>query len=702
MATLEKIRNRAGLLVSIIIGMALLAFVLGDLFKSGQSLFTNSQYEIANIAGKSIPFKEFQKDVEDLTEITKIQYQKSSLDPSTLDNIRNQVWQRMVQDYVMKSQYKKLGLAVSGDELFDLIQGRNPHPIIKQLFTNPETGVLNRSALLNFLRQVEQEGADSQQKTYWLFIENEILSEREMTKYDNLIKKGLYVTKIDKERKFSETHTQADFNYIVQYFNSVSDSAVTVDESDLKKYYEEHKNEYKQEKSRDIKYVTFEVIPSEKDNQAAKKWIDDIKPDFEKVSDVKQFVNLNSDVPYNDQNFKDGELPELLNKEMFDAKVGFVYGPYFENNAYKLAKLAEINYLPDSVKARHILLQANQNNVRQVYAMADSLKNLIEHGADFAKLAKEYSVDATARNGGDLGWFHEGAMVKSFSDSCFYGKVGDVKIVPSQYGIHVVQILKQSKPVKKVQVGILVRNVVPSDVTDQVYYSKASEFAGVNNTYEKFNNAVKKENLVVHDANNLHPMDKTINGLESPRELVKWAFNADLHDVSKVFKFDEKYVVATVVDVRKKGFASFDEKKAEIQVAVLKEKKAQKITDGLKAILSGVTSIDALADKLQTSVNTALGVRFDSRTVGDAGIEPDIAAASVNVLPNKLSTPVEGNSGIFVLDVTKLDKPTPPTGYNYMLETSILEKNYAARANYEPFQALKDMADIDDNRAKFY
>ncbi|MBN2350625.1 MAG: SurA N-terminal domain-containing protein [Bacteroidales bacterium] len=701
MATLEKIRNRAGLLVAIIIGMALFAFILGDLLSSGNSLFTNSQFEIAKVAGKSISYNVYQRKVDDLAEINKIQLQRNNLDEQTIDNIRTASWENLIQELVMDGEMKKLGIGVHSDELFDMIQGDDPHPLIKQMFTNPETGILNRSVLLSFLRQIQQDQS-SEQKTYWLYLENEFIRQRMFTKYINLVKQGLYANSLEAKYAFINNNKKVNFDYVVQRYNTVPDSLISFSEEDLKKYYKEHKHEYEQEESRDIKYVYFEVVPSEADDQAAQKWISDILPDFTtiKAEDTRQYINLNSDFPYDDRNYKKEELPEIISEFMNAATPGDVYGPYFENGSYKLAKLAAINFLPDSVHARHILLQANQNNVNQMYALADSLKTMINNGANFAALAMTHSTDGSAQDGGDLGWFKEGDMVKQFSDSCFYGKKGDLKIVGTQFGIHIIQILDQSRPVKKMQVGILARRVDPSDETDQVYYAKASEFAGLNNTWDKFNAAAAEQKLPVLEQNGLAPLDKAIPGLESPRALIKWAYNADLQDVSEVFKLGNKYVIAAVAAVREKGYATLKEKQTEIEIEVIKEKKGAQIAENINKLLNSGSSLEDIGASLNTTVLSATGVSFNSRNLTGMGLEPKVIAAATYLEVDKLSKPIAGNNGVFVINVTSAtDVPEEP---NLAFEKSVLNRNYAARANYAAYEALKETAKIEDHREKFF
>jgi peptidyl-prolyl cis-trans isomerase D len=704
MATLQKIRNRAGLLIAVIIGVALLAFVLGDLLGSGRSLFSNTQYEIAEISGKSIPYRDYLKSVDNMASVYRFTLGRKNLDEAFMDNIRTDVWEKMVQDFVMQKEYKELGLAVSGDELFDMFQGSNPHPLIRQIFTNPETGVINRSQLFRFLQET-QEDDNVEEKRFRIYLENEIHRYTIFSKYNNLIRKGLYVTSLEATRRVKESNRTANLDFIVQRFNSVPDSLITITEKDITDYYKIHKTDFEQEESRDIRYVYFEVLPSEDDYQAADEWINDIKPEFVNTEETRQFVLNNSDIKYDDTNYSYDSLPEIFKDSLFNAEIGTVIGPYFEDNAYKLAKLAEVNYLPDSVRARHILLQINQSNARQMLQLADSLKTLIEDKrADFAELARTNSVDGSAEDGGDLGWFRESDMVniKPLSDSCFFGRVGDIKMVTTQFGIHIVEILDQSRKVKKVQIGSVVRIVEPSETTDRYYYSKAGEFAGLNNTYDKFNKAVEKQNLILRFANNLDPLEKNIEGLESPRALVKWAYAHDEHVVSGVFKFGNKYVIAAIDKVREEGYAPVEDVQAEIEIEVKKEKKAQYIIENMRTKLTGISSLEELASDLNTKVQTATNIRFTSNSLAGAGIEPNVISAALSMDINVISDPIIGNNGVYVITLTNIDEQAEPDNEEINREKQFIERNYTARVYYSAYEILKGQAKIQDHRTKFF
>ena len=447
MATLQKIRTKAGLLVAIVIGLSLAAFILGDMLQSGSSIFRRNQMEVGVIDGESIQYTDFQKEVEKLGEMYKKNRQATQIDDNTWAQIREQAWQDEINKIVMGKVYEDEGIDVSSDELFDLLQGANVHPFIRRIFTNQETGQFDRSAVVRFLKAMEAGGVKADEREYWLNLEKQIVEDRTRSKYSYMVGKGLYITKEEAENSIKAGKKSVNFDYVVLPQSSVSDDDITVSEKDLKKYYNEHEADYKTEKSRRFEYITYAVKPSKADYTDAEKWINDIKTDFAATDENVQFVDANSDVKFQNVWYKEDGLPENIAKWIFDEKAqkGEVFGPYLDDKSYTLAKLYKSEMMPDSVKARHILLSVkSRDELKKAESLADSLKTLIEKGANFGKLAEKYSVDKnSAIDGGDLGWFKRGQMIQAFEEAAFNQKKGKVSIVTSQFGVHVVQTTKR-------------------------------------------------------------------------------------------------------------------------------------------------------------------------------------------------------------------------------------------------------------------
>ncbi len=705
MATLQSIRERAGVLIAIVIGLALLAFVLGDFLGqgSGPAFRTKKIFEIAEINGKSISYQLFDERVENLTEIYELTSQ-TTMDEETVESIREQTWQQLIREYVLNEELEELGVMVSSDEMFDLVQGVEPHPFIQQLFTDPQTGQLNRAGLMQFLKTLDNDPA---QRAYWLFLENEILQDREFTKYNNLIRQGLYVTGLEAEKEMMATNKKVNFSYIVKRLTTIPDSMVTFTESELQKYYRNNQQDYKQTASRNIEYVTFDVVPSTADIKATEDWINSIVDEFRKAEDVKQFVNLSSDTPFNNTNLTLDEVPEMIREFVATASVGGVYGPYFENETYKISKLIKINALPDSVHARHILIATNQNlPYEEVKQEADSMKNLIEEGTDFGLLAMLNSDDqGSAQLNGDLGWFREGVMIQPFNDACFEGKPGDITVVETQYGFHIIEILEQGPPVTKYKIGTIERTIEPSTTTYQAIYAEASKFAGSSYTYEDFNQSIIDGQQEKRMANNIKRDDKIIPGLESPRPLIRAIFETDPgkivldFDEQAIFELEDKFVIAYLTEVKEEGIAPFKQVRADVELNVRKEKKAEMIAQEFRSNFTGVESLEELGSTMEVDIAEASGITFNSFSIPGAGIEPAVIAAAVNLPLNTISEPIKGTNGVYVLEVNELEEPE---NNNLASIRSRLASSFRVRANYEAFEALKEAANIVDSRSKFY
>ena len=700
MATLQRIRNRAGLLIAVIIGMAIFAFVLQDMLTGGNPNMMGSRIDFAEIDGKSVKYEEYAAKLEKLTEFYRLRLGQSSLDEQTMESLREQTWQDIVREYSTKDEFSELGVNVSTDELMDMIQGRNPHPVIKSLFSDPQTGILNRTFLLQFIRTMNEDPSGAQ-KTIWLYLEKQILDDRSFTKYTNLIRKGLYVTSLEAQNNFVETNRRMDISYVLKRFSEVPDSLIHINEKDLEKYYREHPKDYMQEATRDLEYLVFEVLPSDEDDRMAEEWINRIKGEFETVEDAVALVNMESDLPFDDINYKYGDLPEIINDFMFNSEPGAVYGPYFEDKAYILSRLVEINYLPDSVHARHILLQPDASrDANAIKILADSLKEMLEIGTDFESLAFQYGMDGSAQMGGDLGWFSEGDMVKAFSDSCFNGKIGKIMTVNSQFGIHLVEVLEKSRNVKKVKVAYLNRNVDPSSETYQNKYAEAVKFAGMNNTYEKFNSSVSAQNLTKRYASNITESQRTITGLESPRAMIRWTFEADLYDVSsEIFEFGNKYVISVVTGVREKGVAPLEQVRTEVELELEKNMKAELLAREFSAHLENVQSIFELGEEMELVVQEANNITFSSLSLPSAGIEPNVIATSSILEQDHLSKPVQGNNGVYVVVVNAIQENDESDIASLQSRMTVMRES---QASFEAYEALREAADIQDNRSTFF
>lgn len=700
MATLQKIRDNAGVLVSVVIGMALLAFILGDLLQSGGSIFAKSQNQVAEIDGKSIPVQLYQSKIDETTEAYKRNSGRSSIDEETMNQIQDETWNQLLHEYILEEQYQEVGLALSSDELFDMVQGNNIDPQVMQIpiFQNQETGQFDRNLVIQFLKNKELDPSGNAEKS-WEAFEKALVQQKISNKYNNLIKKAMYVTKAQADKELAEKQNKVDFDYLVLRYNNVNDSLISFTETDLKNYYNKNQQKYERPEAREINYVTFTVAPSTDDEQLAFKWISEIKSEFETVDKVEQFVNLNSDVQFNGA-FKAKEQLSPAIVELFDAPVGTVIGPYTENNSYKLARVIKSANIPDSVKASHILIRTSQTlSAEAAKAKADSLFAVIKKGGKFDELAKQFSEDGSAQNGGDLGWFTEGTMVGPFNDACFSNKKGDILVVETQFGAHVIKITDQAKATRKVQIAELVRNIEASSKTFQQIYAKASQFGANNRTLESFVNTANTENIVIKSAS-FGRNERRVANLENPRQLIRWAFETEVGKVSEVFEMGDMFVIAAVKSAHEKGVAPFDDVKLEVEREVKKDKKADYLANQLNGYMQGANTLQAIAEKALTEVKEAKNASFGAFSISGVGVEPQVQANIAKLEKEKISEPIKGNSGVFVVQVKNVI--AAPDGLNNLAEKSNIKRTYENRVNYEVFNALKEALEVTDNRSRFY
>ena len=702
MATLQNIRNRGGLMIAIVIGLALGAFILGDMLNSGSKLMRPSQMKIAEIDGESIQYPDFQKKVEELSEVYKMNTQKTQIDENTWEQIREQVWQGYLQENIIGKATEKLGISVSAEELFDLVQGNNPHPIIQQLFKNQKTGEVDKSSIIQFLKSLET-NATPEQKSYWLYIENQIRQDKLRTKYSDLVSKGLYVTSDEAKKSLISKNKSANFQYVVLNYSSVSDGDVKVSDEDLKAYYNKHKDVYKQDKTRKIEYITFEVLPSEADKAATQKWLTDSKTEFATVADNEQYINVNSDTRFDPGFSKREDLSPAISSWAFGAQPGDFYGPYLENGEYKLAKIDQFKMLPDSVQASHILINPQTvGSVEKARALVDSLKRNIELGANFAEVAMKYSEDPGSKlKGGDLGWFKRKQMVPEFEEAAFSGEVNKLYVVGTRFGFHLIKPTKKGKETNQVRVAILSKKVEPSTVTYQKIYSETSKFASENQTLEAFNKAVVDQKLDKKIAT-LKENYREVTGLESSRQLIRAAFTADQgkmlvnNEGSTIFEFGNKFVIAAMTGATEEGASTFEEAKIRVDLAVRKEKKAQLLADKLKNAGSDLASV---ASKLSTDVKEAAGVNFTSFSIPSLGFEPAVVGTVCSLPEGKVSAPIEGNNGVYLAKVTSF---TTNTDADLKGEKNRIAQSLGYRAGSQVFESLKKVTEIVDKRSKFY
>jgi len=705
MATLEKIRSKGVLLVSVV-GLALLAFIVGDFLNSGASYFNQSRETVAEIAGEDINIKDYTAAIEQMTEVYKIETGQSDLKEETMSQLRTSVWESMVNEKILNAEAEKLGLTVSPDELSDRLIGSNIHPLISQRRTFAgENGQFSRPLLVQFLNSLEEKPANeemkqqiAQAKSYWLFWEKNVKNTILQEKYNALISKSVTANSIDAKMSYQDRKESVDVAYVMQPYFAIPDSAVQVSNSEIKDRYNKQKEQYKQEASCSLDYVAFEIKPLKEDYKEAEVWMARLAPEFNTTTDVVGLVNSNSDVMYAGRNYSELDVPATLKAFAFSGKTGDNVGPMFINDTYTMARIMQSGILQsDSVKLRHIFLVAKDA------VKADSLVAAIRGGSDFAALAKQYSaVKQTAANGGEIGWLTEnaGGVDKEITNAAFTKSVNEVFTIKNEQGVQIMQVMDKTQARRKVKLAILERKVVPSSKTYSKIYNDAKQFAAENTSADVFKKKAKDKGYIVHPANELLVNAETVGSIPQSRQIVRWAFLSDKGDVSDVFDCGTQFAVALTTEISEKGYRPLEKMTAQLKSEIIKDKKAELMIKNLTAQLAKTPSLEALAPVIATDVKVATAVNFATYQFGLAGFEPTVIGKASIATLNKVSSPIKGNAGVYVIRTS--NKVVNPEAFNAKMEIMQLNARMGYSMPYMITQDLKDKAEIVDNRSTFY
>jgi peptidyl-prolyl cis-trans isomerase D len=499
---------------------------------------------------------------------------------------------------------------------------------------------------------------------------------------------------------FNENSQNITFNYVAIPFSSVADSAIEPTESELANYYDDNKSAYEQAASKDVDFVVFTVIPSQEDDETTKSAIADLKADFTIFEDYDLMARRNSDNTSARFTFTTKEgLADKNWEELFNAEQGTVIGPYqASQGVYRIAKLVIAQNRPDSVESRHILIAPTETmSLDSVNIRIEAIKAQIQSGTDFGDLAQKNSDDkGSAIKGGDLGWFSEGAMVDEFNEACFTSKRGDLSVVTSQFGVHLIEVTKTSRAVRKVKIAFIDRNVEPSTETYNTYYSQAAQFAGkILNEGIAFDSLVAQQNLVKRSDSKVTADKQSIVGLPNSREMVRWMNTTDEETVSEVFQFENSYVVAYLTKEHIKGNVPLEDIKEQISALVLKDKKADYIT----AAITGDDLVAIASNNGQTVVN-AQRANLANLSLQGIGYEPELVGSIFGTAVDSVSSPIAGANAVYVVQVTAKDE-VKTTG-DFTKQKQEVQKGAATYANGAAYKVLNTEADIKDNRSDFY
>ncbi|RHJ85484.1 peptidylprolyl isomerase [Parabacteroides sp. AM08-6] len=711
MATLEKIRSKAGLLV-LIVGLALFAFIIGDFLNSGSTYFRQSQERVAKINGEVIKIQDYQARVDEMAEIYKMQSGSTSLPEEYQTQIRQSVFDNMIREVVLGEAVDKLGMGVTPEELFDMVQGENISPMIQQMpmFVNPQTGVFDKATLLQFLKTIdddniaampaEQQSQLLQARQFWMFWEKSIKSQRLEQKYSTLLSKAISANKLDAKDAFDASAVSSDIIYAMQSYASIPDSTIQVSKSEIEKLYNQRKELFKQKEGKVIKYIAVDIRPSKEDYDKANADIEALKQELatsEKVADV---VNENSEIPYMDAFFTENALDPEMKQFVKNAAVGEVYGPVFENDKYRMFKLVDKTVAPDSVNVSHIMLAGADEAILK--AKADSLLDVLKKGGDFAALAKEFSADQAAEKGGELGWFTEATALRGvnedFKNAIFSTPLNDYAIIKSMYGTHIVKVTDKTANVDKYKVADIDMTVSPSTKTYGNIYNELNQFISKNNDIKKLDEAAKEAGYELFSDVTVTAGDQTLGSIKNSRPVVRWAFQNDKGKISEIFECNDKFVIAAVQGTLPEGYRSLASVTPMLKSELIAQKKGEKISQELAA--KNLTSVDAYAQAMGASVDSVKFINFATRRITGIGVEPKLNAMVSLAQIDQVSAPVAGNNGVYVFKVYAQNKDAKD--YDEATEVKSLDATNAYRFGYQAIQSLVNKAEVEDNRIRFY
>jgi peptidyl-prolyl cis-trans isomerase D len=717
MSVLESIRSRTGLLVGLV-GLALAIFVLESLLGSGSTLFGSGNTSVGTIAGDNIDYTQYSNKVNEQINMVMQNNPNANVDDAMRSQINDIVWNQFISEKIVKPEYKKVGVSVSEDELYDLMMV-HPHQMVLQQLTDKNTGRVHEvvgtpDGNLDLIKlQQWVNGMNPEAERFWMNLETGIAESRLAEKYATLIKKGLYVTNAEAKEAYIAQNRTMNVGFVMKRYASVSDSAVKVNDDDIQKYYKDHQYEFKSyETTRSIEYVSFDVVPSEQD-------MIDLEKDAQRVASEFKTKTAKEDSSYIAQESEGGQVTiSDLNKQtmiirdssVYTDPAGTVYGPYNEGAYFKIYKLEKVKSIADSARVRHILVGLKNPRTNQdvpapvAKRTADSLLTLIkEKKVTFDTLVKTISDDlGSVDKGGDYGWFDENkGFVKEFTNAGLEGTVGNISIVPTQFGYHIIEVLDVSKTRHTAYtVAQIFKLIAPSPETTKEYYKAASDFGGQNNTAELFEKAIEKQKLNKRLAENVKENDKSLPGLEGAKDLVKWVYAAAKGEVSpQVFEFKDKFVVARLTGIREKGTLPLEEVKEEVTVKARQAKKAAEFVKEFTTKAAGATKLDDVAAKLGIKIETSEKLNFAAFNVGTLGREDALVGTASAMKPGSVSKPIVGDNGVFIVAVASIDEGAPATDYKQMKMQ--LEQALGGRSDYEVYNALRDKAGIEDHRAKF-
>jgi len=709
MATLQKIRNRGTLLI-IVIGGALLAFILGDLLTSGTTLFGKVRDKAFMVNGEVISTQQYADKITEFEEFQKTISGQSSLDENISSQIREAVYQQMVRERLIDSQTRKLGITVTKEEINELVHGENISPVLQQLpfFLDQQTGMFNRNALIEFLNIINTPSSNPQEqvlvekyKTMWLFIEEMVRTQRLEEKYISLLSNAVIINDLEAKTSFDLSQRNADIAYVMQSYFTIPDSTVTVTNKEIQDYYNAHKASFRLEAPLvKLSYFTKEISPSSEDfaevEAEARKAFEELQKAANPITVVADY----SDTPYRDVFVSESMLTPDQIEFVRTANINDIAGPTRVENSYQIIKLIDKTVAPDSVRLRMMAIPdaslMGQDSV--VTNFVDSVYGLIQGGQAFADVANSLNPNS---NGGEVGWAREIDLVQMGSDlvkAAFTAPLGQpVKLsLPGQQVI--LQVEERTKPVNKYKVAIVNMPVIASEKTSNNIDNELNQFVSTPDVGTKFNELASEKGYMVMPNVTVSANDFSLAQIPGSRQIITWAANEKTPGAVKKFDLTNLRVIARLEQVIPAGVMPLSEVSSNIRTQLVNEKKAGKIISDLEA--QNLSSLEAYAAVMKGSVDTVRFVNFNTPNITGLGFEPVLNAVSAFAPLQKIVGPMKGNMGVFVTQVTNRTQGTET--YNPAVQKIKMLNNNAYRLQMQSIDVLKEKLGVEDNRYRFF
>ncbi|MFL5739862.1 MAG: peptidylprolyl isomerase [Flavisolibacter sp.] len=727
MSVIQKIRDKYARWAVIAIAVSLLGFIMMDAFAGKTGLFSNRPSNtIGKVNGKPIDRIAFEQKIQN--EEKNEQQQGYPVDDNRRQQIVQGLWDEQVTNLVMNDEYEKLGLTVTDKEMREVLYGANPPQFLSQVFTD-SSGKFNGTAAQQQVNMLLKSGKQ-EQKDYINQQMEMVKSQRLLSKYMALLTNTIYYPKWYLEKRNADNSLLGKISYVTVNYSTVPDSTVKISDDEIRSYEKEHKDEFEQkDESRSISYVLFSAAPTASDSLTVRTGLLQLKPAFDTAkTNLTEFTQVNgTDFPFFDTYVSRNAIQSSKKDSFLSAPIGQVYGPYLDvspktnKSVYVLSKILDVKQWPDTVKVRHILIATMQSDpqTRQMYRtredstakhLMDSIQGLLNKGQKFDSLVAKFSEDPGSKSKGGVydNMTANGQMVPEFTEFAFGHKTGDVGIVKTEFGYHLIEVMSQKGSSPAYKIAYLSRDILASPETDQQAHNDANLFAGDSRDLQSFNanfdknlRSKGKSKLV---ANDIGPMDYSIQGLPPARSFVKKIFDASKGDVLDPERVGDDYVVAIVTEVNEPGLQSVNAVRTRIEPLLRNRKKGEEL---LKKI-GQVTTLEQVSSKMQQPVQTADSLRMGGGP--SLGYEPKVIGATFNPA-NKgkiVSEPIAGTSGVFVLRVDNVTT-TPVETANIDEQRRMMEMQQRQglqqqmQQGYNPIlEVLKRSASIKDNRSKFY